>query len=63
MEPLQPIHYSPVSALRNLSNSLISGCNEYLLRTWDYESGKEKCAEQKREPSLSALESNIWINN
>lgn len=57
MDPLVPSHYKPVTALANLSNSLVSGCSEYLLRTWDYAAGREKCAEQKREASLKAVHS------
>lgn len=60
MEALNPRHNESVIALTNLSNSLISGSSEYLLRTWDYTTGKEKCIEQKREASLKIIQSNLW---
>ena len=63
MPALSPTHYGAVNVLTNLGDTLISGCREYLLRAWDYESGKEKYSEAKRTTTLNAVQSNSEPNN
>lgn len=55
LNPLHPQHYGAVNVLCNLNDTLISGCREYLLRAWDYETGKQKYAEVKRSTLLNAV--------
>ena len=56
MSALSPTHYGAVNVLVNLEDTLISGCREYLLRAWNYETAKEKYTEAKRTTTLNAVD-------
>jgi len=57
MPALNPTHYGAVNVLVNLEDTLVSGCREYLLRAWNYETNKEKYSEAKRTTTLNTAQS------
>lgn len=59
MPALSPTHYGAVNVLANLGDTLVSGCREYLLRAWSYETNREKFIEAKRTGALNTAQGNL----
>ena len=55
------MHNGPVNGLINFGDCFVSGCKEYLLRTWDYEANCEKLPEVKVDGILNAIKGTFRI--